>query len=120
MCRLFGLHADKRVVTATFWLLDAPDSLVEQSRRNPDGTGLGVFEADGKPVVDKQPMAAWRDGVFATEAHQLTGTTFIAHVRYSSSAALEVRNTHPFLQDDRIFAHNGVVTGLDVVDARLG
>ena len=120
MCRLFGLHADKRVVTATFWLLDAPDSLVEQSRRNPDGTGLGVFEADGKPVVDKQPMAAWRDGVFATEAHQLTGTTFIAHVRYSSGAALEVRNTHPFLQDDRIFAHNGVVTGLDVVDARLG
>ena len=31
-----------------------------------------------------------------------------------------MRNTHPFLQDDRIFAHNGVVSGLDVVDARLG
>jgi predicted glutamine amidotransferase len=119
MCRLFGLHADRRVVTATFWLLEAPDNLVEQSKRNPDGTGLGVFEADGKPVVDKQPMAAWQDSQFATEAHELTGTTFIAHVRYSSSAALELRNTHPFLQDDRIFAHNGVVTGLDVVDARL-
>jgi predicted glutamine amidotransferase len=119
MCRLFGLHADNRVVTATFWLLNAPDSLVEQSRRNPDGTGLGVFEADGKPVVDKQPMAAWQDAEFATEAHELTATTFIAHVRYSSSAALELRNTHPFLQDDRVFAHNGVVTGLDVVDARL-
>ena len=109
MCRLFGLHADKRVVTATFWLLEAPDNLVEQSKRNPDGTGLGVFEADGKPVVDKQPMAAWQDSQFATEAHELTGTTFIAHVRYSSSAALEVRNTHPFLQDDRSFAHNGAV-----------
>jgi predicted glutamine amidotransferase len=119
MCRLFGLHADRRVVTATFWLLEAPDNLVEQSKRNPDGTGLGVFEADGKPVIDKQPIAAWQDSQFATEAHDLTGTTFIAHVRYSSSAALEVRNTHPFLQDDRIFAHNGVVTGLDVVDARL-
>jgi glutamine amidotransferase len=119
VCRLFGLHAGRRVVTATFWLLDAPDSLVEQSRRNPDGTGLGVFEADGEPVVDKQPMAAWRDSEFATEAHELTGTTFIAHVRYSSSAAMELRNTHPFLQDDRIFAHNGVVTGLDVVDAQL-
>jgi glutamine amidotransferase len=119
MCRLFGLHADRRVVTATFWLLQAPDNLAEQSKRNPDGTGIGVFEADGKPVVDKQPMAAWQDSQFATEAHDLTGTTFIAHVRYSSSAALEVRNTHPFLQDDRIFAHNGVVTGLDVVDARL-
>ena len=119
MCRLFGLHADKRVVTATFWLLDAPDNLVEQSRHNPDGTGLGVFGADGKPVVYKQPIAAWQDRAFATEAHDLTGTTFIAHVRYSSSAALEVRNTHPFLQDGRIFAHNGVVEGLDVVDARL-
>lgn len=106
-------------MTATFWLLEAPDNLVEQSKRNPDGTGIGVFEADGKPVVDKQPMAAWQDSQFATEAHDLTGTTFIAHVRYSSSAALEVRNTHPFLQDDRIFAHNGVVDGADVVDARL-
>jgi predicted glutamine amidotransferase len=119
MCRLFGLHADKRVVTATFWLLEAPDNLVEQSKKNPDGTGLGVFEADGKPVVDKQPIAAWQDCEFATEAHELTGTTFIAHVRYSSSASLELRNTHPFLQDGRIFAHNGVVTGLDVLDARL-
>jgi predicted glutamine amidotransferase len=119
MCRLFGLHADKRVVTATFWLLDAPDNLIEQSRRNPDGTGMGVFEADGEPVVHKEPIAAWQDCEFATEAHELTGTTFIAHVRYSSSAALELRNTHPFLQDGRIFAHNGVVTGLDVLDARL-
>jgi predicted glutamine amidotransferase len=119
MCRLFGLHADKRVVTATFWLLEAPDNLVEQSKRNPDGTGLGVFEADGKPVVDKEPVAAWQDSEFATEAHQLTGTTFIAHVRYSSGAALEARNTHPFLQDDRIFAHNGVVTDLDALDTRL-
>jgi predicted glutamine amidotransferase len=119
MCRLFGLHADKRVVVATFWLLEAPDNLVEQSKRNPDGTGLGVFEADGKPVVDKEPVAAWQDSEFATEAHQLTGTTFIAHVRYSSSAALELRNTHPFLQDDRIFAHNGVITGLDAVDAQV-
>ena len=119
MCRLFGLHADRRVVTATFWLLEAPDNLVEQSKRNPDGTGLGVFEADGRPVLDKEPVAAWQDSEFATEAHELTGTTFIAHVRYSSSAALEVRNTHPFLQDNRIFAHNGVVTGLDAVDTRL-
>jgi glutamine amidotransferase len=119
MCRLFGLHADRRVVTATFWLLEAPDNLVEQSRQNPDGTGLGVFGANGKGVVYKQPMAAWHDREFATQAHELTSTTFIAHVRYSSGAALELRNTHPFLQDDRIFAHNGVVTGLDVVDARL-
>jgi predicted glutamine amidotransferase len=119
VCRLFGLHADRRVVTATFWLLEAPDNLIEQSKRNPDGTGLGVFGADGWPVLDKEPIAAWRDCKFATEAHDITGTTFIAHVRYASTGPLDEVNTHPFLQDDRIFAHNGVVEGLDVIDARL-
>jgi predicted glutamine amidotransferase len=120
MCRLFGLHAGRRAVAATFWLLDAPDNLAAQSRKNPDGTGLGVFDATGAPVLRKQPMAAWQDAEFATEAHELTGTTFVAHVRYASTGSVSELNTHPFLQDGRIFAHNGVVAGLDVLDDRLG
>ncbi len=119
MCRLFGLHAGTDVCTATFWLLNAPDSLSEQSRKNPDGTGLGVFDRHGRPQLHKEPIAAWQDSQFATEAHQLTGTTFVAHVRYATTGSLEVRNTHPFLQDGRIFAHNGVVEGLDDIDERL-
>ncbi|WP_292974802.1 class II glutamine amidotransferase [Mycobacterium sp.] len=119
MCRLFGLHAGTNVVTATFWLLDAPDNLAEQSRRNPDGSGLGVFDGQGRPQVYKQPIAAWQDAEFATEAHDLTGTTFIAHVRYATTGSHDAVNTHPFLQDGRIFAHNGILQGLDVLDARL-
>lgn len=119
MCRLFGLHAGTHACTATFWLLDAPDSLSEQSRRNPDGTGLGVFGANGEPRLYKEPIAAWQDCAFATEAHRETGTTFIAHVRYATTGSLDVRNTHPFLQDGRIFAHNGVLEGLEILDERL-
>jgi glutamine amidotransferase len=119
MCRLFGLHAGAHACTATFWLLDAPDSLSEQSRKNPDGTGLGVFEADGQPRLYKEPIAAWQDADFATEAHRKTGTTFIAHVRYATTGALDIHNTHPFLQDGRIFAHNGVLEGLEILDERL-
>ncbi|KZS50036.1 class II glutamine amidotransferase [Mycobacterium kansasii] len=119
MCRLFGLHAGNEVVTATFWLLDAPDSLARQSRRNPDGTGVGVFDEHGRPQLHKEPMAAWHDTAFATEARELTGTTFVAHVRYATTGSLDIRNTHPFLQDGRMFAHNGVVEGLDVIDGRL-
>ncbi len=119
MCRLFGLHAGTNVVTATFWLLDAPDNLAQQSRKNPDGTGLGVFDGQGPPQVRKQPIAAWQDSAFATEAHEMTGTTFIAHVRYATTGSHDVVNTHPFLQDGRIFAHNGVVEGLDALDERL-
>ncbi|MGV1088022.1 MAG: class II glutamine amidotransferase [Mycobacterium sp.] len=120
MCRLFALHAGRRAVTATFWLLDAPDNLAAQSKRNPDGTGLGVFDADGTPQLRKQPMAAWHDRAFHCEAQEMTGTTFLAHVRYATTGTLDVANTHPFLQYGRLFAHNGVVEGLDRLDDRLG
>ncbi len=42
MCRLFGLCAAPAQIRATFWLLDAPDSFVSQSKKNPDGTGLAA------------------------------------------------------------------------------
>ncbi|GAB3451711.1 class II glutamine amidotransferase [Actinophytocola sediminis] len=120
MCRLFGLSASPRRVRATFWLLDAPDSLAEQSRREPDGTGLGVFDRDGTPQVDKQPLAAYVDQRFAREAKERESTTFIAHIRYASTGGLDVRNTHPFTQHGRLFAHNGVLGDLPGLAAELG
>ncbi|MFD5470628.1 class II glutamine amidotransferase [Streptomyces sp. NPDC127105] len=120
MCRLFGLSSAPRRTRATFWLLDAPDSLSRQSHRDPDGTGLGYFAADGTPRVDKAPIAAYRDRGFAEEARQVESTTFLAHVRFASTGSLEARNTHPFEQEGRLFAHNGVIEGLDALDDHLG
>ena len=119
MCRLFGLHAGPQDVAATFWLIDAPDSLAAQSHRNPDGAGVGTFGPGGQPEVSKQPIAAWEDTQFATAAQDLRGTTFVAHVRYASTGAHTMANTHPFLLDGRLFAHNGVVQGLGELDQRL-
>ncbi|MEU6402447.1 class II glutamine amidotransferase [Streptomyces sp. NPDC046985] len=120
MCRLFALSSAPRRTHATFWLLDAPDSLSRQSRHDPDGTGLGYFAADGAPRVDKSPIAAYRDRAFAAEARQADSAVFVAHVRYASTGALKARNTHPFAQDGRLFAHNGVIEDLDRLDERLG
>ena len=86
MCRLFGLHAGTPV-RATFWLLDAPDSLAVQSHREPDGAGIGVFDRDGQPIVDKQPIAAWQDAEFATEAREVTAQSSL---RTSATPAPEV------------------------------
>lgn len=119
MCRLFGLHAGADPVTASFWLLDAPDSLREQSHRNPDGAGIGLFTGDGEPVLDKQPIAGYEDTEFAREARTARSRTFVAHVRYASVGAHTVANTHPFALDGRIFAHNGTLTGIDALDRRL-
>jgi predicted glutamine amidotransferase len=120
MCRLFGMSGGSRRVRATFWLLEAPDSLAVQSRREPDGTGVGWFDAHGRPHVAKQPLAADEDHAFAREARELESTAFVAHIRYATTGAIEPRNTHPFEQRGRLFAHNGVVGDLDRLERELG
>ncbi len=120
MCRLFGLSAAPRRVHATFWLMDAPDSLAEQSRRMPDGTGLGTFSEAGEPKVEKQPLAAYEDEQFAAEAKTRESSTFVAHVRFATTGDKQAKNTHPFLQKGRMFAHNGVIEDLVALDAQLG
>jgi predicted glutamine amidotransferase len=120
MCRLFGLSASPHRVHASFWLLEAPDSLVAQSTRNPDGTGLGTFDDAGHPVLDKAPLPAYADPAFTREARHVSSTTFVSHIRYATTGGRSVENTHPFTIDGRIFAHNGVIGGLDQLEVRLG
>ena len=120
MCRLFGMSAGEEPAHATFWLLDAPDSIVTQSHREPDGTGLGWFEPDGVPHVSKQPIAAFGDREFGREAKTVVSRSFVAHVRFASTGALELRNTHPFEQQGRLFAHNGVIEDLPELERHLG
>src|SRR5258705_13798995 len=98
MCRLFGLAAGGQRVKATFWLLEAPDSLALQSRREPDGTGLGWFGDDRAPRVEKEPIAAYADEEFARLAREVASRTFVAHVRFASTGGLRPENTHPFVQ----------------------
>jgi predicted glutamine amidotransferase len=120
VCRLFGMSAGSEAVKATFWLLDAPDSLVVQSHQNVDGTGVGYFDPDGTPHVDKQPIAAFEDRRFASEARRLSSRTFVSHIRHATAGGLTMANTHPFCQQDRLFAHNGVIEEVPKLEAHLG
>jgi glutamine amidotransferase len=114
------MSAGPEPTTATFWLLEAPDSLAEQSHREPDGTGLGTYDPEGRPVVAKQPLPAYADREFAREAREVRSRTFVAHVRYASNGAVALENTHPFEQAGRIFAHNGVIGEVDRLEQQLG
>ena len=119
MCRLFGLHAGTEVVSRDVLAARCAGQPVRAESEEPGRHGGGSLRRARPAAAAQEGDAAWQDAAFATEAHRLTGTTFIAHVRYATTGSLDVHNTHPFLQDGRIFAHNGVVEGLDVVDARL-
>lgn len=117
MCRLFGMSAAPHRVHATFWLLDAQDSVAQQSRRMPDGTGLGTFAEDGTPRLEKQPVAAYEDSRFAWEAKERESATFVAHVRYATTGANNLADTHPFEQKGRLFDHSSAA---GTVRARSG
>ena len=120
MCRLFGLTAGNSRVRATFWLLDAPDSLEAQSHRNVDGSGIGFFDAAGVPVVDKQPEPAFRDEEFIHEARQAESSAFVSHVRWATAGGRTLQNTHPFVMHGRIMAHNGGFGELPRLEEQLG
>ena len=120
MCRLLGLNAGREPVSASFWLVDAPDSLEVQSHRNVDGSGIGFFDAAGSPVVDKQPEPAFSDDEFRREAKRARSVTFVAHVRYATAGSRTMANTHPFTMHGRIMAHNGGFGELDRLEEQLG
>jgi glutamine amidotransferase len=107
-------------VQATFWLLDAPDSLLLQSERQPDGVGLGTFDADGRPSIWRRPVSALRSETFIANAHEVRSRTFVSHIRHATAGKPTLENTHPFEQRGRLFAHNGVIGDLAALRRRLG
>ena len=120
MCRLFGLTASPNRVHASFWLLEAADSLLEQSLRNPDGTGLGYFRPIVGAVIDKEPLPAYEDPASVREAKHVRSTTFVSHVRYATTGERTTENTQPFVIDGMLFAHNGMLEDLDALESHLG
>ena len=120
MCRLFGMSGGTREVQASFWLLDAPMSLLLQSDSQPDGVGLGTFDGDGSPSVYRKPVAANRSQTFIAGAQQVRSITFLAHIRHATAGAASFENTHPFEQHGRLLAHNGVLGDLAELRRRLG
>lgn len=120
MCRLFGMSGGTRQVQATFWLLDAPASLLLQSGSQPDGVGLGTFNADGSPSLYRKPVAADRSQTFIAGAREVRSSTFLAHIRHATVAPPTFENTHPFEQHGRLLAHNGFLDDIPELRRRLG
>jgi len=95
-------------------------SLNDQSRRNPDGAGIGWFDSAGRPRLDRAPVAALDDPAFADDARRVRSSAVLAHVRHSSGTVRRLANTMPFERDGRLFAHNGAFGDLPRVEQLAG
>ena len=120
MCRLFALHAGGHDVEADFWLLEAPTSLATQSEVNADGFGIAALSAEAALLLIRNPVQARSDRIYRAVARHAEACQFLVHLRYASTGVVSLPNTHPFMQDGRVFAHNGVVGDLERLEQRLG
>jgi glutamine amidotransferase len=93
--------------------------MLDQSYRNPDGTGLAHY-VGSEPMLEKQPIAAYEDREFVAEARQVHSHLFLTHVRHATRGDARLENTQPFSHGSLVFAHNGTIDGLQDLPASSG
>ncbi len=120
MCRLLGVVFLKKFpsdVLSELKILSEIGSVPgEVKRGHRDGWGIVAFQS-GKPFyVGRSTRPAFSDKVYNAAVEKVRGlrppNIVIAHVRAASSGGVATENTHPFIVDGLVFAHNGTVNGL--------
>jgi predicted glutamine amidotransferase len=71
-------------------------------------------------LLIRNPVQASEDPAYRHVARRLDACEMLVHLRYASTGGVSLVNTHPFTQDGRLFAHNGVVGDLARIEKRLG
>ncbi len=107
MCRLFGQHAHPGYDTCEP-LCSAENALRFQSHRHPHGWGIGWY-VQGAPHVRRGILPAHADESFVSAGREIRSSVVVAHVRDASVGPVQHENTHPFMHDRWLFAHNGTV-----------
>lgn len=107
MCRLFGHHA-RPGFDSCVPLCSADNALRFQSHRHPHGWGIGWY-VGGVPQVRRGILPAHADEAFAAAGREVRSEVVIAHVRDASVGPVVEENTHPFVHERWLFAHNGTV-----------
>ena len=89
MCRLFGMSGGDHPVRATFWLLEAPDSLAGRaaaSRTAPGSAGSTPTGARTSPSSRWRPTRTRRSRARRASSSR---RVFLAHIRYATTGGLE-------------------------------
>ncbi len=126
MCRMFA-QVSPEPRSAAVPILRSEYSLLRQvdadaSNPQADGWGIGWFDADGRPRVEKSGASAARErGRLTACVERAASTVVIAHIRAASPGIpVDDAHAHPFCDDGWIFAHNGSLTIAREVAAELG
>lgn len=124
MCRLLGIVASE-LTEFGLVLTEAPRCLATLSREHPDGWGIATHDATTPPEVGAEPWRLHRgtapageDSRFHELAARSRGHLLVAHVRQKTVGPTRLENSHPFVRDGWVFAHNGTIKEQDVLRER--
>ena len=113
MCRLLGIVASE-LTEFGLGLTEAPRCLATLSREHRDGWGIAVHRAGAQRwTVHKGTAPAADDERFRDLAAQSRGHLLVAHIRQKTVGPTRLENTHPFVNDGWVFAHNGTIQHQD-------
>lgn len=107
MCRLFGLYANMPV-DVEFSFYYAENSMVRLSLSNYSGWGIAWFNGVEWELV-KEPFALYGSERARSTARMVRGLIIVSHVRLATAGGITLGDTHPWLYEGFVFAHNGTV-----------
>ncbi|CAB50474.1 class II glutamine amidotransferase [Pyrococcus abyssi] len=126
MCELFGVNANKDVDVNFTWR-----GFVRKSELNPHGWGVGWYlmtiNGNRAASIIKQPIPTYRSRIaLMLPRLNIRSQIIMSHVRFATSG-VSYLNTHPFVRriwsvgqyDEWIFAHNGVLDGVEELPKRF-
>ena len=127
MCRWIAYNGQPIFIEQ---LITLPEhSLVEQSMKtemnfdtygnlmntNGDGFGVGWYGRRPKPGLFKEQTPAWSNENLREICHQVRAHIFFAHVRATTTGAVQRTNSHPFKHQNWLFQHNGDVSEFEKI-----
>lgn len=120
MCRMLGAVgplAEAASLLATFHEQAAKGrTLPDHERGHRDGWGIVRAAGDGLVrYAGRSTLDASEDPEFAAAAARVAEPgrgVAMAHVRAASAGAVTLENTHPFIEQNLAFCHNGTIHGL--------
>jgi predicted glutamine amidotransferase len=123
MCRLLGIVASE-LTEFGLGLTRAPRCLATLSREHRDGWGIAIHDANHAARLGEHAWDLHRGTAPAVEDHRFhelaahsRGHMLVAHVRQKTVGPTRLENTHPFVRDGWVFAHNGTIQETDTLRA---
>lgn len=122
MCRLLGIVASESTEFA-LGLTGAPRCLAALSREHRDGWGIATHDPSRGAFSERWEIhrgtaPAVDDHRFHELSGRVRGHLLVAHIRQKTVGPTRLENTHPFVRDGWVFAHNGTIKETDMLRSR--